>query len=135
MKKHSPTTCPASAPAWTALAAVALTLAASGPASAQARRSPIFDPALNAPGRPLRGFADLHTHPMAHLGFGGHVLHGAPDVDVLMAPGTIYDPSGQGMSGATCNGSMRRAASIAEALGTSYSTHRGHDFLKNKCGN
>ncbi|WP_437312918.1 membrane dipeptidase [Sorangium sp. So ce385] len=135
MKRTGPMTGPAWATPWSALAAVTLTLAAPGPASAQARRSPIFESALSAPGRPLRGFVDLHTHPMAHLGFGGHVLHGAPDVDVLMAPGTIYDPSGQGTSGATCNGSMRRAASIAEALGTSYSTHRGHDFLKNKCGN
>lgn len=135
MKRTSAMTGPALAPTWIAIAAAAVTFAASGPASAQARRSPIFDPALNAPGRPLRGFADLHTHPMAHLGFGGHVLHGAPDVDVLMAPGTIYDPSGQGVSGATCNASARRAASVAEALGTSYSTHRGHDLLTNKCGN
>jgi microsomal dipeptidase-like Zn-dependent dipeptidase len=26
----------------------------------------------------IRGFADLHTHPMAHLGFGGKVVAGAP---------------------------------------------------------
>lgn len=135
MKNTTSKTRPRWAPAWIALAAAALSLAAPGPASAQARRSPIFDPALNAPGRPLRGFVDLHTHPMAHLGFGGHVLHGAPDVDVLMPPGTIYNPAGQGMSGATCNNAARRAANVAEALGTSYSTHRGHDFLKNKCGN
>ncbi len=135
MKRTTSMTAPALDKTWIALVAVALTLAASGPASAQARRSPIFDPALNASGRPLRGFADLHTHPMAHLGFGGHVLHGAPDVDVLMAPGTIYDPAGQGLSGATCNASMRRAASVAEALGTSYSTHRGLDLFTNKCGN
>lgn len=28
---------------------------------------------------PLWGFADLHTHPMSHLGFGGKVMHGYPD--------------------------------------------------------
>jgi microsomal dipeptidase-like Zn-dependent dipeptidase len=26
----------------------------------------------------LWGFADLHTHPMAHLGFGGQLIHGEP---------------------------------------------------------
>jgi hypothetical protein len=26
----------------------------------------------------MLGFADLHTHPMAHLGFGGHFLWGEP---------------------------------------------------------
>lgn len=29
----------------------------------------------------LRGFADFHSHPMAHLGFGGKVLAGAPYSD------------------------------------------------------
>ncbi|MFL5318189.1 MAG: membrane dipeptidase [Myxococcaceae bacterium] len=28
---------------------------------------------------PISGFADLHTHPMAHLGFGGRLLAGEPD--------------------------------------------------------
>jgi formylglycine-generating enzyme required for sulfatase activity/microsomal dipeptidase-like Zn-dependent dipeptidase len=28
---------------------------------------------------PVWGFADLHTHPMSYLGFGGKTLHGQPD--------------------------------------------------------
>lgn len=28
---------------------------------------------------PLWGFADMHTHPMSYLGFGGKVMHGQPD--------------------------------------------------------
>ena len=28
---------------------------------------------------PVWGFADLHTHPMSYLGFGGKMLHGRPD--------------------------------------------------------
>src|SRR5262245_12005336 len=38
----------------------------------------------------LRGWVDMHAHPMAHLAFGGHLLHGAPDVGARMAPGTRY---------------------------------------------
>jgi Membrane dipeptidase (Peptidase family M19) len=30
-------------------------------------------------GDELLGFVDLHTHPMAHLGFGGQLFYGAPD--------------------------------------------------------
>jgi microsomal dipeptidase-like Zn-dependent dipeptidase len=29
--------------------------------------------------RPISGFADIHAHPMAHLGFGGHLVWGRPD--------------------------------------------------------
>ena len=97
--------------------------------------SPIFNSHLNEPGKPLRGFVDLHTHPMAHLGFGGHVVYGAPDVQVMMPAGAIYDRKGIGLSGSTCNKEPRPAENIQEALGTSYSSHGGHDFLKNKCGN
>ena len=28
---------------------------------------------------PVWGFADLHTHPMSYLGFGGKIMHGQPD--------------------------------------------------------
>ena len=28
---------------------------------------------------PVWGFADMHTHPMSYLGFGGKIMHGQPD--------------------------------------------------------
>ena len=96
--------------------------------------SPIFQRKLNSGGK-LRGLVDLHTHPMSHLAMGGKLMHGAPDVGVLMPAGAIYDERGVGLSGATCNDAPRRAASIEEALGSCYSSHAGHDALKNKCGN
>ncbi len=34
---------------------------------------------------PVFGFADLHCHVMAHLGFGGHLLAGFPDGDIEKA--------------------------------------------------
>ncbi|HYO67168.1 MAG TPA: membrane dipeptidase [Archangium sp.] len=34
---------------------------------------------------PVFGFADLHCHLMAHLGFGGHLLAGRPDGDIEQA--------------------------------------------------
>ena len=34
---------------------------------------------------PVFGFADLHCHTMAHLGFGGHLLAGFPDGDIEKA--------------------------------------------------
>jgi microsomal dipeptidase-like Zn-dependent dipeptidase len=34
---------------------------------------------------PVFGFADLHCHTMAHLGFGGHLLAGRPDGDIAQA--------------------------------------------------
>lgn len=33
----------------------------------------------------LRGFVDLHTHPMGHLGFGGMAMHGVPDINLIFA--------------------------------------------------
>ena len=41
---------------------------------------------------PLTGWVDMHTHPMAHLGFGGKLLQGAPDLQILMSA----IPSGDG---------------------------------------
>ena len=38
---------------------------------------------------PVWGFADMHGHPMGHLGFGQKFLHGAPDG----GPGNPSDPS------------------------------------------
>lgn len=45
-----------------------------------------------APPPPLHGWVDMHTHPMAHLAFGGKLLHGAPDLNILMPA----IPSGDG---------------------------------------
>jgi microsomal dipeptidase-like Zn-dependent dipeptidase len=100
-----------------------------------APKSPLFQRKLNAADKKLRGFVEMHTHPMAHLGFGGKMIHGAPGVGVLMPAGAIYYPAGTGQSGSTCNPDRERAASVSQALGSCYSTHGGHDFYKNKCGN
>lgn len=96
--------------------------------------SPLFQAKLNNGPTTLRGFVDLHTHPMAHLGMGGKLMHGAPDVGVMMPAGAIWDSRGVGVSGATCNGGPQPAASVEQALGSCYSSHAGHDFIKNKCG-
>lgn len=57
---------------------------------------------------PVFGFADLHCHLMAHLGFGGHVLAGFPDGDIeralercdihLHGPGGLGGNIGKGWS-------------------------------------
>jgi microsomal dipeptidase-like Zn-dependent dipeptidase len=70
---------------------------------------------------PLTGFVDLHTHPLANLGFGGKLLYGGADVGSLLPS----DPD--------CNNNVR-AGSEAQALGHDKSTHGGHDFFSNKCG-
>jgi microsomal dipeptidase-like Zn-dependent dipeptidase len=90
--------------------------------------SPIFAPKLNDGRQGLRGFVDMHAHPMSHLGFGGHLMHGAPGVGVLMLPGTIFRAG-------NCNEKPRRARSQAEALGSCLATHGGHDLFSNTCGN
>jgi hypothetical protein len=58
---------------------------------------------------PVWGFADLHTHPMSHLGFGEKVMHGTPD-------GGAADPN-----------------DIAAALGDCRCTHGGWG-AQNECG-
>jgi len=80
----------------------------------------------------LRGFADLHTHPMVNLGFGGKLVHGGLDVGSLL---TID---------ADCNHNLR-AKSIYQALDRDNGTHGGTGLLdvtdlvtglvlKNRCG-
>jgi microsomal dipeptidase-like Zn-dependent dipeptidase len=68
----------------------------------------------------LRGFADLHAHPMVNLGFGGKLVHGGLDVGSLLP------------TDSKCRDKVR-ATSIAEALGTDNSTHGGWG-LDNPCG-
>ena len=100
------------------IAALAFCLAA----PAQAQESPIFKQRLNAPKGPLQGVVDLHTHPMAHLGFGGKLIHGAPDVGVLMPAGSFK-----------CNRRPQRAQTTHMALWKCKNTHGGHG-LDNRCG-
>lgn len=77
-----------------------------------------------AHGQPLSGYVDMHTHPMAHLGFGGKLLHGAPDVGTLMP--AIPDGSG-------CRKYVP-TRSYAEALSGDNVTHGGFGLFDNTCG-
>jgi hypothetical protein len=70
----------------------------------------------------LRGYVDLHTHPMSYLGFGGKAVHGVPDIGGLIPAGTR-----------DCNPNALRAASIEQALGDCKSTHGGWG-TDNTCG-
>jgi microsomal dipeptidase-like Zn-dependent dipeptidase len=60
----------------------------------------------------LRGFVDLHTHPLANLGFGGKLLYGGVDVGSMLPA----DPD--------CNRNVR-ALCMQQALGHDGSTHGG----------
>jgi microsomal dipeptidase-like Zn-dependent dipeptidase len=64
----------------------------------------------------LRGYADLHTHPMVHLGFGGKLIHGGPDVGSLL-------PADK-----DCNKRVR-AKNIEHALGPATPTHGSPDQI------
>jgi microsomal dipeptidase-like Zn-dependent dipeptidase len=70
----------------------------------------------------LKGYVDMHTHPMSYLGFGEKAVHGAPDIGSLLPSGTI-----------ACNANERRATSMQEALGDCNSTHGGWG-VDNVCG-
>lgn len=73
---------------------------------------------------PLRGFVDLHAHPLGNLGFGGKVLYGGIDVGSWLPA----DPN--------CLQNVR-ATSEAQALGADNSTHGGPNYIppSNLCGN
>lgn len=82
---------------------------------------------LHSHAQRLEGFADMHTHPMSHLGFGGMVMFGAPDVEVLM----LQRPDGRPF----CARSDRRPATLQEALVQHHRQQHGsvnHDL---GCGN
>src|ERR1700674_3573245 len=76
---------------------------------------------LSHPGAPLKGFVDLHTHPLSNLGFGGKLVYGGVDVGALLPA----DPD--------CHHNVR-ATDVQQALGHDKSTHGGHDFFSNSCG-
>ena len=73
---------------------------------------------------PLSGWADLHTHPMSQLAFGGKLFHGAPDILSIM-PG-LEVPRNTG-----CLFDLR-AGSIDQALSQDGPTHG--DPFQSKCG-
>jgi microsomal dipeptidase-like Zn-dependent dipeptidase len=72
-------------------------------------------------GATLRGYVDLHTHPLSNLAFGGKLLYGGVDVGALLPA----DPD--------CNHNVR-AASMQQALGHDNSTHGGVNIFSNQCG-
>ena len=69
----------------------------------------------------LKGFVDLHTHPLSNLGFGGKLLYGGVDVGSLLPA----DPD--------CKHNAR-ATSMQEALGHDNSTHGGPGVNLNPFG-
>jgi hypothetical protein len=70
---------------------------------------------------PLTGFADLHTHPLSSLGFGGKLFYGGVDLGALLPA----DPDCQ---------HNKYAATEQQALGHDRSTHGAYDLLHNGCG-
>lgn len=72
----------------------------------------------------LKGWVDLHTHPMSNIAFGGKLFHGAPSVGSLM-------PAVQMPGDPQCQFD-NRATSIAEALSQDGPT-RG-DPIQSQCG-
>jgi hypothetical protein len=91
-----------------------------------------------APAQPLKGFADMHTHPMSHLGFGGMIMFGAPDEGSLMLKGQRYRGWRSGADNCWGNG---EAGSVEVALGRDAPIHGGHGrgsttfHDANNCGN
>jgi microsomal dipeptidase-like Zn-dependent dipeptidase len=81
----------------------------------------VFSP-QNSCAMPLRGWVDMHTHPMSHLGFGRKAMHGAPGLGCIIPAGTH-----------NCNRDEFRATSIDQALGNCNSTHGGWG-TDNDCG-
>jgi microsomal dipeptidase-like Zn-dependent dipeptidase len=69
----------------------------------------------------LVGYVDLHTHPLANVGFGGKLLYGGVDVGALLPA----DPD--------CNANVR-ATSMQQALGHDGSTHGLWLPFLNPCG-
>jgi microsomal dipeptidase-like Zn-dependent dipeptidase len=74
-------------------------------------------------GFPVKGFVDMHTHPMSHLAFGGKLIHGAPDILTLM-------PARKSGNGCV---KYDRPWVVADALSTDNPTHGGVG-LDNQCG-
>ena len=103
-------------------------LALAGPAATQESLIvEAFESGLNSPDQAeLRGFVDLHSHPMSHLGFGGRLMHGAPDLGTPMPAGMIVEGSG-------CSDTLRTPNSMLEALGSCVASHSVE--IANSCHN
>lgn len=78
-------------------------------------------PPASPPNDRLKGFVDLHTHPLSNLGFGGKLIYGGVDVGSLLPA----DPS--------CHHNVR-AGSMEQALGHDKATHGGWGLFDNRCG-
>ncbi len=91
------------------------------PAPAQGSRT--AEPPLSnvRPANALKGFVDLHTHPLSNLAFGGKLIYGGVDVGSLLPA----DPK--------CSHNVR-ATSMEQALGHDNSTHGGWGAFDNQCG-
>ena len=79
---------------------------------------------------PLSGWADLHTHPMINLAFGGKLVHGGVDAGVDengAANGSLLPTD------IRCNHRVR-PTTMAEALTDDSPSHAGRDLLKLICG-
>lgn len=70
---------------------------------------------------PLRGWVDLHAHPMVHLAFGGKLVHGGVD-ELSVLPTNIQ-----------CRDWLM-AGSAAMALSDDRPSHGGKDLLSFPCG-
>ncbi|HEV2398766.1 MAG TPA: membrane dipeptidase [Candidatus Sulfotelmatobacter sp.] len=80
------------------------------------------DAPIPSPGpQGLTGWVDLHTHPLANVGFGGKLLYGGVDIGALLPA----DPD--------CNANVR-ATSMLQALGHDRSTHGAWNPFNNPCG-
>ena len=85
---------------------------------------------------PLLGWADLHTHPMSHLAFGGKLFHGAPDAGSLLPALSIPPAFGDPRNGCLVLRGLPlapiRSANINEALADDSPTHG--DPAQSVCG-
>ena len=82
--------------------------------------SPGTPPTLTIAPPPLRGWVDLHTHPLANIGFAGKLLYGGVDIGAPLPA----DPD--------CKPNVR-ASTEQQALGHDASTHGAWSF-SNTCG-
>ena len=80
---------------------------------------------------PLWGWADLHTHPMSNLAFGGKIFHGGPDVGSLL-PAVDVPKQGFDVDARPVCLPDHRARNMEEALGSDSPTHG--DSTQSRCG-
>lgn len=86
----------------------------------------------------LIGIIDMHNHMMSYLGFGGRLIHGAPDAGLPMPENQIYDPGDYPSCPAdwyyNCNNCEVIAKDITDAMGTCRSQHVAWNGFTNTCG-